>query len=306
MYTLVEVAAPQDYAVAEPITFYVEMDGTVQNITMYDLTEEEVRNERKPKVELTKTDINAVALPGATLELRDAQGTLIESWISTTEAHKVNAELKVGDTYTLTEVNAPAGYVTAKPIQFVVSGEGKTEESMVDETTKVNITKYAQTTKKPLAGASLELRDSNGKVVDSWVSDTKAHALDGKLTAGETYTLVEKKAPEGYEVADPVTFTVADTADAQAIAMYDLTTEEVESARKQTTTTTPKTTTTTTTSGGSTVSTSAKAATTTASKTATASAAQTGDSTPIAAAALLMIVALGTIIVVYRKKAKKQ
>ena len=58
-----------------------------------------------------------------------------------------------------------------------------------------------------IAGAKLEVRDKEGGVVDAWTSDGTAYAVSG-LKAGETYTLVETEAPEGYVRADSIQFTV--------------------------------------------------------------------------------------------------
>lgn len=73
---------------------------------------------------------------------------------------------------------------------------------------------------KPLAGAVFELQDSEGKAIEitgadgkkatSWTSEKEALTVIGELTAGQTYRLVEKKAPAGYKLAEPVEFTIPD------------------------------------------------------------------------------------------------
>ena len=57
-------------------------------------------------------------------------------------------------------------------------------------------------------GAVLAIYDKNGAVVETWTSDGTKHRITAKLVAGETYTLKELKAPEGYEKAADETFTV--------------------------------------------------------------------------------------------------
>ena len=49
-------------------------------------------------------------------------------------------------------------------------------------------------------------------VIDTWTTSTKdnPHVITGKLILGETYKLVEKSAPAGYTLADPVEFTVSE------------------------------------------------------------------------------------------------
>ena len=49
-------------------------------------------------------------------------------------------------------------------------------------------------------------------VIDTWTTSTKDNprVITGKLILGETYKLVEKSAPAGYTLADPVEFTVSE------------------------------------------------------------------------------------------------
>ncbi|HHC5181604.1 TPA: fibronectin-bing protein SfbII [Streptococcus pyogenes] len=58
---------------------------------------------------------------------------------------------------------------------------------------------------KELAGATMELRDSSGKTISTWISD--GQVKDFYLMPGK-YTFVETAAPDGYEVATAITFTV--------------------------------------------------------------------------------------------------
>ena len=72
---------------------------------------------------------------------------------------------------------------------------------------KVEILKKDSETKKVLVGATLVVKDANGKQVDKWISETNAHVLKN-LEAGE-YTLSEEKAPANYELnKKEVKFTV--------------------------------------------------------------------------------------------------
>jgi len=64
------------------------------------------------------------------------------------------------------------------------------------EPTIVIISKTDATTGKELSGATLVIKNSNGKVVEEWVSTNKPKEFDD-LAVG-TYTLEEAKAPEGY------------------------------------------------------------------------------------------------------------
>ena len=174
-------------------------------------------------MEISKTDItNDEELPGAHLEIRDKDNNLVEEWVSTEESHKV--DLPHGK-YTLTERKPADGYVTAETISFEVlqrTEEGDVEVQhvkMEDDITKVEISKQDVTTKKELPGAKLQIKDSDGKVVEEWTSTNATHYIE-RLPIGK-YTLTEITAPNGYEVAETVAFEVLDTGEIQHVVMYD-------------------------------------------------------------------------------------
>ena len=91
---------------------------------------------------------------------------------------------------------------------------------MIDEITKVEISKLDITTSKELPGAHLQVNDEEGNIVDSWISGEEAHMIKG-LYVGKTYTLTETIAPDGYQVAQSIEFTVDDTGNVQSVVMYD-------------------------------------------------------------------------------------
>ena len=92
---------------------------------------------------------------------------------------------------------------------------------MKDDTTKVQISKRDITTDKELAGAALQIIDEDGNVVEEWVSTDEAHFIEGKLTAGREYTLRETIAPDGYEIASEIKFTVNEDGSVTEVVMYD-------------------------------------------------------------------------------------
>ncbi len=213
-YTLHEVSAPNGYVVAADASFTVNTDGSINVVSMYDDT---------TKVSISKTDITTgSALAGATLQIIDQNDNVIEEWVSTEEAHLIEAVLTAGETYTLRETSAPAGYVIAEDVSFTVNPDGSvTHVEMQDDVTKVSISKTDITGEKELAGAALEVRDANDNVIDAWVSDGTAHQINGVLVAGQTYTLHEVSAPNGYVVAEDVTFTVNEDGSVNMVSMVD-------------------------------------------------------------------------------------
>ena len=59
----------------------------------------------------------------------------------------------------------------------------------------------------PIAGAELQLLDKSGKEIDRWITNNQTHQVKEDLVVGQTYTVKELKAPEGYQKAQDYTFT---------------------------------------------------------------------------------------------------
>ena len=175
----------------------------------------------KPSVTISKQDITTKEeLPGAQLTV-SINGQVIDSWTSTDTPHVIT-DLEDG-TYTLTEVTAPDGYEIAESIEFTVI-DGKVSSDVVvmydaPEDTYVYISKQDITNNKELPGATLQIV-KDGTVIEEWVSTDTPHVIEN--LADGTYTLVEITAPNGYKVAESITFEVVDgKTSPNPIVMYD-------------------------------------------------------------------------------------
>lgn len=94
------------------------------------------------------------------------------------------------------------------------------EDVPTPDNRKAVISKQDMTTLTELPGASLQVTDATGQVVDSWISTDAPHIIVG-LSDG-TYTLTETTAPDGYDVAESITFTVTDgKVEGGTVVMYD-------------------------------------------------------------------------------------
>ena len=77
----------------------------------------------KVDVKIEKIDEQGNPLKGATLQIKDEQGNVVDEWETTKETH--TTKLPVGK-YILHEEKAPKGYNLAKDIQFTVNENGET------------------------------------------------------------------------------------------------------------------------------------------------------------------------------------
>ena len=233
-YIVREIEAPTGYIFSDesyPVT--VSEDGDVVEITAVN----------KPiTIEISKVNVYGEELIGAEMQLIDSEDNVVDEWVSDGTNHVVS-KLGAGE-YVLKEIAAPDGYVIATDIKFTVdvygnvtvenvdstavSDNGDPLITMVDDTTKVQISKQDITTGEELPGATLQIIDEDGNVVEEWVSTDEAHFIEGKLIAGKEYTLRETIAPDGYEIANEIRFTVNEDGSVTEVVMYDEHTPDLE------------------------------------------------------------------------------
>ena len=227
-YTLCETAAPEGYELyTECIKFTVKADGTVSTVIMYNAPKS-----KETKVQISKKDITSKEeIAGAKLRITDLNGKEIISWVSTTTP-KLIKNLKPGKYY-LEETQAPDGYIlSTEKKEFEVKEDGTVtsivfyNEKQETKPNKVAISKQDMTTKQELPGATLVIKDANGKEIDRWVSTNEVHYVE--LEKG-TYTLTEVIAPKGYVLStETITFTVDENGNVdKPVIMYNTKAVEV-------------------------------------------------------------------------------
>ena len=196
-YTLTETYAPDGYVMAAPVEIEVTEDKENQTYTVID-----------KQVEFSKTDVDGNLLAGMEYEVKDlSTDSVVDEGVTNDENPVLLNGLTVGHTYELTEIKEPENFVKkAEPLTFTVTDEMEVQKiSMFD--------KYVEVVKndvngKAVEGAEFTVFDKDGEVVDSWTTGTEPHKVKN-LTEGETYTLEEVYAPEGYVKALPVTIEVS-------------------------------------------------------------------------------------------------
>ena len=195
--------------------------------------------------EISKTDMNANLLAGARLRItvKDGSGVYIPltqadgqpaEWVSGEQPETFVKLMKIGKDYRLEEIEAPSGYKLAAPVDFTVRtpeqgvgpGENLTEQVVLkNELTSFFISKTTINGTDELPGAVLAVyetagdgsiaRDEDGNEIVaktitgenlSWISGKEMKKIEG-LPAG-TYVLREITAPDGYEVAEEISFTL--------------------------------------------------------------------------------------------------
>ena len=136
-------------------------------------------------------------------------------------------------TVTIQETKAPVGYEIDDELHiFNITDEGYASATefvqtfniptLKNDSFEVSLDKKDEGGKL-LAGAEVQLLDSEKNVVAEWTTTTEPYVVS-ELTVGMTYTYHEVKAPDGYKLADDVIFTFDGTQDL-FVSMTDFKTE---------------------------------------------------------------------------------
>ena len=128
--------------------------------------------------------------------------------------------------YRIVEVKAPAGYLldsTPVDVEFTYEGQ-QIAWQIVDGTntnlrTSVDISKQNITNGKELPGAKLEIRDTDGNLVEGWTSTKTPHTVRG-LELEKAYTMTETRAPDGYAEAESIVFKLVQNGTEQVNEVY--------------------------------------------------------------------------------------
>lgn len=226
-YIVKEIAAPTGFILSdEQYPVVIAENGDVVEITA---------ENKAITVSISKEDLYGNELTGASMQLIDENGDIVDEWTSDGENHIIT-NIPAGG-YTLKEIAAPDGYVIATDISFTIDEYGNvtvdgieanafTDDgipcvTMVDDTTIVKISKQDMTTGTELPGATLQVIDKDGNIVEEWVSTNEPHYIEAKLIAGEKYTLREITAPDGYNTAEDIEFTVNADGSVTEVVMKD-------------------------------------------------------------------------------------
>lgn len=229
-YYVKEIAAPNGYVLDETIRPFKiggnndwDVETTIKNtLKEYSLTLVKKGDDGKP-LEGVEFEISGNGITKKSASGRDGVVTF--------------TGLAFGE-YTITEVEAPQGYVKAAPIKVTIDGSDSAErviqlEPIENKHTKLTVTKFAEDGKTALPGAEFIIRNGKGKYVTAdginFVSFTdKDNAT--KLTTGSDgifaleylplgeYVLEEVKAPDGYlTISDPKNFTIKNESTAVSV-----------------------------------------------------------------------------------------
>ena len=203
-YTLQETKAPAGYDLNTEVQTF-KITETNRDIVL------KLYNHHFDNVKIIKLDKKTnKAVAGAVIAIKNSKGEEVTRF-ETTTSYKTLGYLPKGE-FTAQEVKAPEGYkLDSTPIKFTITNKNKKIELKLYNEQEKRIIKIIKLDKsnnnKPLAGATLVVKNSKGEEVAKWVT-TKDYKVFSNLAKGD-YTVQEVVAPEGYVLdTTPLKFTV--------------------------------------------------------------------------------------------------
>lgn len=234
-YYVQEIATDEHY-VLNGKKYLVNFEYMGQEVTTVTVDCGEFKNAlKRGKISGKKVDENEKSLENALFGLfavDTAEFTADNAYmtaVSDENGHFEFDKIPYGE-YIVREIEAPTGYILSdESYPVTISEDGEVIEiKAVNKSTKVRISKQDITTGEELPGATLQIIDEDGNVATEWVLTDEAHFIEGKLIAGKEYTLRETIAPDGYEIASEIKFTVNTDGSVTEVVMYDEHTPELE------------------------------------------------------------------------------
>ena len=198
-YTVIETKAPDGYELS--------LDLVVVEVNSKAVVYKTITNTKiLGKINILKVDSadEGVKLPGAVFEVKDFQGTVVDTITTDENGVGTSKELPYGS-YTVAEVSAPSGYeLSGESKNVTIDSNGETIELTFENTKilgKINILKVDGADEGvKLSGAVFEVKDSEGTVVDTITTDENGVGTSKELPYG-SYTVAEVSAPSGYELS---------------------------------------------------------------------------------------------------------
>lgn len=226
----IEDLAPGEYTITEQesgLTARYEIPaGQTVEVTADQATTVEFYNALlRGKITGHKTGAEQAPLEGVTFGLFDAEATEFteETAIevtTTNESGEFSFEAPYGS-FQVMELATLPGYLTMEePVAVEVNAAEVQLDPIANNQTVVHISKVDAETGEELPGATLELYGPNGTLIETWETGDIPHVITG-LPVGEGYVLKETTAPEGYQLAEDITFAVEEISEIQFVGMVD-------------------------------------------------------------------------------------
>jgi hypothetical protein len=200
-YTISSSTLPNGYLAVEDVTFRSTRDACMHIIVLV----------QKLDVDVIDTDNKDKMLAGGTLQLFDAEGTLLYTWDSQSDvSENISSLVGVGQSYFVRQATAPFGYNLAEEIEFSIEATTDLQTFVIINTPKqliVNVDNFDKNNvSKQLYGGRFALyyedgttvKDINGENCEAVVDDTGILVFEVDFEQGDEFYVQQIEAPKGY------------------------------------------------------------------------------------------------------------
>lgn len=169
-------------------------------------------------IQILKQGVGQTGLAGVEFELHNTAGEVIRRGTTDNQGRLSFTNLTYGK-YQLVETKTVPGYLLPEqPLVVMIDQPAPLELEITNQPTEVAVIK-TDSAGEPLPGASLQLLDAAGNLVDEWLST--AQARQWQALAPGSYQVVETAAPKGYQPAEPMTIEIAEQAEQQTFQLIN-------------------------------------------------------------------------------------
>ena len=203
-YIITEVKAPEGYALSENPSQTIQIDNQkTYTVDFY--------NKKQLGVQIIKVDaVSKKPLQGAIFDVSKPNGEHVGTYTTDSNGYIMVSGLASG-TYVITEKEAPYGYALDSVPQTVEVKAGAATRVTFEDSKLggIVIKKLDSATEKPIEGCEFLITTFDGTEIGTFTTDRTGLIHLPNLPEG-TYIAKEIKAPEGYNLAQPKTFSVKD------------------------------------------------------------------------------------------------
>ena len=202
-YEIIETKAPEGYQIDSHKQDIVVKDGEQISVTF--------TNTKIIGLEILKIDaVSKKPLQGAIFDVSKPNGEHVGTYTTDSNGYIMVSNLASG-TYVITEKEAPYGYALDSVPQTVEVKAGAATRVTFEDSKLggIVIKKLDSATEKPIEGCEFLITTFDGTEIGTFTTDRSGLIHLPNLPEG-TYIAKETKAPKGYNLAQPKTFSIKD------------------------------------------------------------------------------------------------
>lgn len=212
-YVLKELAVPNENIIMNHDSYPLTLNGDTPEVIHEGYYTDPIMNDMfKANIAIIKSDADKAdrMLEGAVYEITNADGKKYCTMTTDADGYAASIDLPVGK-YFVRKITPPTGFIVSDEVIEVDVTLDNKATIVYERTNKGNevvLKKSDITTGKPVAGATIEIYDSEGRTYFEGKADENGEITLKEILAG-TYTYKETIAPTGYALnAETFEFTM--------------------------------------------------------------------------------------------------